>query len=312
MTTIPETMRAVRFHEWGDRSVLRVDEIPVPVPTAGRVLVKVHAAGVNPGEGPVRLGIFDDHDPAKLPSGQGTDFAGTVVAVAPDVSAFAEGDEVLGWSWDRNSQAEYVAVPASQLATKPSGLSWEVAGALDVAGTTAWAAVNAVDPKAGETIAVSAAAGGVGGIVTQLLVARGARVLGIASDDNADWLRERGADFVARGEGLADRLREAAPDGIDAFIDTFGDEYVRLAAAMGVAPERIETIIGFRAAQEVGAKTAGSSDTADAGILAEVAGLAADGVVEVPIAATFPLEEVQAAYELVEQRRTRGKVVLIP
>ncbi len=312
MTEIPETMRAVRFDEWGDRSVLHVAEVPVPEATAGRVLVRVRAAGINPGESAIRQGLFDGGSPDALPSGQGTDFAGIVVAVGEGVDGVDEGEEVLGWSWDRASQAEYVSVPAEQVVQKPRLLDWTVAGGLDIVATTAAAAVRAVDPRPGETVVVSGAAGGVGGFVTQLLTNEGIDVIAIASEANHEWLRSKRARPVAYGEGLQERITELATNGIDAVIDTYGPEYVHLGIALGVPVDRIETIIAFEAAAEVGAKASGSADTADPEILGALAMQVANGEVEVPIAATFPLDRVQDAYEQLEQRHTRGKIVLIP
>jgi NADPH:quinone reductase-like Zn-dependent oxidoreductase len=314
---IPTTMRAVRFDQWGDRSVLHVADVPVPTPGDGRVLVRVRAAGINPGEAAIRQGFFDGNDPSKLPSGQGTDLAGVVVAVGQGVESsgptgFSVGDEVLGWSWERSSQAEYVSVPATQLAHKPELTPWNVAGALDVAGTTAYAAVRAVDPKAGETVVVSGAAGGVGGIVTQLLLHRGADVIAIASESNHEWLTGLGARPVAYGEGLEQRIRDLATNGVDALIDTFGPDYVHLGVALGAPVDRIETIIAFDAAAEVGAKAEGSGTVDDPAVLFELAELVARGELEVPVAATYPLEQVQDAFAELEQRHTRGKIVLIP
>ncbi|MBT2502065.1 NADP-dependent oxidoreductase [Curtobacterium sp. ISL-83] len=305
-------MRAVRFHEWGDRSVLRVDEVPVPSVGPGQVLVRVRAAGINPGESAIRQGLFDGNDPEKLPSGQGTDFAGIVVAVGEGVDGIDEREEVLGWSWTRSSQAEYVVVPSEQVVQKPRLLDWTVAGALDVIATTAAAAVRAVDPRPGERVVVSAAAGGVGGFVTQLLTNEGIDVIAIASESNHEWLRSKGARPVAYGDGLRERIQELATNGIDAFIDTFGPEYVHLAVELGIPVDRIETVIAFEVAQEIGAKASGSADTADPEILGALAAQVADGSIEVPIAATYPLERVQDAYEELEQRHTRGKIVLVP
>jgi NADPH:quinone reductase-like Zn-dependent oxidoreductase len=203
-------------------------------------------------------------------------------------------------------------VPAEQLIRKPPELSWPVAGSLYVVGCTAWAAVSAVDPKAGEVVAVSAAAGGVGTVVTQLLALRGVTVLGIASDANADWLRGHGATPIAYGPDLADTLQAAAPDGIDAFIDLFGPEYVQLAFDLGVAPQRIETIIARAKAQELGAQNMGSGDASGQEVLTEMAKLVATGQIEIPIAATYPLDEVRDAFAVLEQRHTRGKLVLTP
>lgn len=162
---------------------------------------------------------------------------------------------------------------------------------------------------------MSAAAGGVGSLVVQLLVLRQARVLGIAGEGNAEWLRAHGVIPIGYGadlQGLADRLREAAPNGIDAFIDLFGPDYVQLAADLGVAPERIDTIISFQKAAEVGAKTEGSAEASTPEVLAEVADLIASGAVDFDIAATFPMDRVADAFEELERRHTHGKIVLLP
>ena len=137
-------------------------------------------------------------------------------------------------------------------------------------------------------------------------------MLGIAGAGNADWLRAHGVVPIAYGEGLAERLREAAPDGIDAFIDLFGPDYVQLAVDLGVAPERIDTIISFQKAGEVGAKTEGSTDASTPEVLSEIADLIATGAVDFDIAATYPLERVADAFEELERRHTHGKIVLLP
>ena len=305
-------MRAVRFDHYGDRDVLYIADVEIPQPSAGEALVEVRAAGINPGEASIRKGYLDDRFPATFPSGQGTDLAGVITAVGDGVSGFVPGDEVLGWSWDRSSQAEYVTVPVAQLVPKPAGLSWEVAGSLNVAGATAWAAVAAVEPQPGETVAVSAAAGGVGSIAVQLVRMRDAGVIGIASAGNHAWLLAHGVTPVEYGDGLEERVRAAAPDGVQAFVDTFGPEYIDLALALGVAPERIDTIISFDRAAQVGAHTEGSAAGSTPEVMSALAELAADGRLDVPIAATFPLERVQDAFAELEQRHTRGKIVLIP
>jgi NADPH2:quinone reductase len=252
----PITARAVRFDDYGDRDVLRVDEIPMPAPDPGEVVVAVRAAGISPGEMAIRAGYMHDRLPATFPSGQGSDLAGVITQVGPDVEGLAVGDEVLGYSWTRSSQATHTAVPASQLIPKPAGLSWEVAGSLYVVACTAYAAVRAVAAGPGDTVAVSAAAGGVGTVVVQLLAVRGATVLGIASPANDDWLLAP----VLYGDGLADRLRRAAPDGVDAFIDLFGPDYLDVAVELGIARHRIETIISFARAAELGVKAEGSGE----------------------------------------------------
>ena len=307
--------RAVRFDRYGDRDVLYVADIDMPSPGPGEVVVEVRAAGINPGEAAIRTGAMHEMFPATFPSGQGSDLAGVVTATAPGVTEFSVGDEVLGFSFRRSSHATHTAVPVNQLIRKPPQFSWEVAGSLYVVGATAYAAVRAVAPQPGETVAVSAAAGGVGSLTVQLLILREARVLGIAGPGNADWLRAHGVTPIAYGsdfQGLATRLREAAPDGIDAFIDLFGPEYVQLAVDLGVAPDRVDTIISFEKAGEVGAKTEGSVDASTPEVLAEMADLIATGAIDFEIAATYPLDRVAAAYGELEKRHTRGKIVLLP
>ncbi len=304
--------RAVQFDEYGGLDVLTVREIELPGLGKEDVLVEVKAAGINPGEASIRKGLLDARWPATFPSGQGSDLAGVVKALGIDVEGFAPGDEVLGWSWDRSSQATEVVVPADQLISKPTDLDWEAAGALHVVGVTAFAAVRAVDIAEGDTVVVSAAAGGVGTITVQLLKVRGANVVGLASEQHHDWLRAKGVTPIAYGEGVKERLLEATPDGIDAFIDLFGPEYVELAVELDLPPSKIETIIAYEKAQEVGAKSEGSSDATTPEILGEMAELVALGKIEVPIAATYPLDEVREAFEQLEDRHTLGKIVLIP
>jgi NADPH2:quinone reductase len=254
------------------------------------------------------------HDvfPATFPSGEGSDLAGVVTAVGPNVTELSDGDEVLGFSFRRSSHATHTAVPVNQLIRKPAQLSWEVAGSLYVVGATAYAAVRSVLPQPGETVAVSAAAGGVGSLVVQLLALRKATVLGIAGPGNAEWLRAHGATPISHGDGLAERLREAAPDGIDAFIDLFSPDYVQLAVDLGVAPERIDTIISFQKAGEVGAKTEGSAEASTPEVLAEIADLIVTGAIDFDVAATYPLDQVADAFEELEKRHTHGKIVLLP
>jgi NADPH:quinone reductase len=304
--------RAVRFDSYGARDVLYVTDIDRPSPGAGEVLVEVRAAGINPGEIGIRTGALHDRFPATFPSGEGSDLAGVVLEVGDGVSDFAVGDEVLGFSFERSSHATHTTVPVDQLIHKPAELSWEVAGSLYVAGVTAYAAVRAVAPQPGETVAVSAAAGGVGSLVVQLLARRDVRVLGIASSGNADWLRAHGAEPVEYGDGLAQRLQQAAPDGIDAFIDLFGPDYVQLAVDLGVPLERINTIISFEKAAEVGAKTEGSAEASTPAVLQELADLIVAGDLQVDVAATYPLDRVVDAFAELEQRHTHGKIVLLP
>ena len=226
------------------------------------------------------------------------------------VDSISVGDEVLGWTEERASQAELVAVPAAQLVAKPDGVSWEVAGSLFVAGLAAKACVEAVEPKARETIVVSAAAGGVGSIAAQLARLSGAEVIGLAGEQNHDWLRSKGITPVAYGEGQEERIREAAGGSVDALIDTFGGGYVDLGIALGVAPERINTIADFEAAERVGAQALGTQQVASPELLEELVALIAAGKLEVPIADAFPLDRVRDAYRELADRHTHGKIVL--
>jgi NADPH:quinone reductase-like Zn-dependent oxidoreductase len=304
-------VKAVRFDEYGGVDVLKVVDVPRPVPGAGQVLVQVKAAGINPGETKVRAGLYRERWPATFPSGQGSDLAGIVAETGRGVTAFSAGDEVIGWTDNRASQAEYVVVEEQHLTARPAGVPWEVAGALFVAGATAYAAVRAVTLTEGDTIVVSGATGGVGSLAVQLARRAGATVIGLASEANHQWLAGHGVIPVAYGEGVADRIRQAASK-VDAFIDTFGADYVRLALELGVEPSRIDTINNFPAVAAYGVKAEGNAAGASAAVLAELAGLIAAGELEVPVAATFPLGQVQDAYRRLAQGHVLGKIVLLP
>jgi NADPH:quinone reductase-like Zn-dependent oxidoreductase len=302
-------MKAVRFDRYGGIEVLQVADVPTPEPSRDEVLVKVRAASINPGEAKIREGLLHAMWPATFPSGEGSDLAGIVTKVGPGVESFAVDDEVIGFTNNRSSHAEYVVVAAQNLTIKPAKVPWEVAGSLAIAGSTAYASVRSVSLKSGDAAAVSAAAGGVGSIAVQLAARAGAKVIGIASPANHEWLAAHGVKPEAYGADLVGRLREAR---IDAFIDTHGGGYVKLAVDLGVARDRIDTIIDFAAARECGTKAEGSSAALNAAVLAELATLIASGDLEIPIAATFPLNEVRAAFSLLAQGHIRGKIVLLP
>ena len=303
--------KAVRFEEYGGADVLNVVEVPRPEPATGQVLVQVKAAGINPGEAKIRQGLLAERFPATFPSGQGSDLAGIVAGTGDGVTAFAAGDEVIGYTDDRASQAEYAVVEAGNLTPRPPAVPWPVAGALFVAGATAYAAVRAVSPKPGEVVVVAGASGGVGSIAVQLARRAGATVIGLASEANHGWLAGHGVLPVSYGDGVAGRIREAA-DTVDAFIDTYGGDYVRLALDLGVEPSRVDTIANFGAVAEYGVKAEGNAAGASASVLAELAGLVAAGELEVPIAAVYPLDQVRDAYRRLEQGHVRGKIVLLP
>jgi NADPH:quinone reductase-like Zn-dependent oxidoreductase len=304
--------RAVKFDHYGEIDVLRVVEVERPVPKPNQVLVRVKAAGINPGEIMIRKGVFADRWPATFPSGQGSDLAGIVEEIGSAVKNVAVGDEIIGFTEDRASHAELVIVEVGHLVPRPAHVPWEQAGALFVAGTTAYAAVKAVALTASDTLVVSGAAGGVGSIVVQLARNIGAKVLGLASAANHAWLTDHGVIPISYGDGVAERIRAASGNKIDAFVDAFGGGYVELALKLGVAPDRIDTIIDFAAAAKYGVKSEGNSAAANAGVLAELAGLIEAGRLEIPIAKTYRLADVREAYQDLEKRHTRGKIVLVP
>jgi NADPH:quinone reductase-like Zn-dependent oxidoreductase len=304
--------RAVRFDHYGGDDVLEVVDVERPWPGPEQVVVRVKAAGINPGEIAIREGRMHDRFPAHFPSGEGSDLAGVIEELGADVDDWEVGDEVIGYTNERASHAELVAVDAAHLTTRPSGVPWEVAGALFVVGTTAYAAVRAVDPGPQDTLVISGAAGGVGSLAVQLGRRAGATVIGLAGEPNHEWLRARDIIPVSYGDGVAERIRAAADGPVTAFIDTFGGGYVDLAIELGVPAERIDTIADFEAAHRHGVKTDGSAAGASAEVLGALAQLVDRGELEVPIAATYPLEQVRAAYGELAHRHTRGKIVLVP
>jgi NADPH:quinone reductase-like Zn-dependent oxidoreductase len=305
-------MKAVRFDEYGTVDVLKVAEVPRPVPGPGQVLVEVKAAGINPGESKIRDGLLHARWPATFPSGEGSDLAGIVEQLGPDVTGVAVGDEVIGWVDTRSSQAEYAAVEAANLTPKPASVAWDVAGALPVAGFTAWAAVRAVSVQPGDTVVVTGATGGVGSLTVQLAKRDGATVIGLAGKANHGWLESHGVIPVTYGEEVADRIRQVAPK-VDAFIDTYGADYVEIALnELGVAPSRVNTIVRFDAVAQYGVKAEGNAVGASAETLAWLADLVANGELEVPIAATYPMDQVREAYERLETGHILGKIVLLP
>ncbi len=306
-------MKAVRFDDYGGVDVLEVRDVARPEPGPDQVLVEVRAASINPSEGKIRAGLVRDFFPATFPSGEGSDLAGVVEEVGAGVKGVAVGDEVIGYTDNRASHAEYVLVEAANLTPKPAEIPWEVAGALFVAGVTGVATVRAVAPTPGEAVVIAGAGGGVGVFAVQLAVRTGACVIALASERHHAWMRERGAVPVAYGDGVSKRITAAAGETpVTAFIDLVGGGYVELALELGIVRDRIDTIVDFPAVAKYGVKAEGGEVTASAATLAELAEAIAAGDLVVPIQRTYPFDEVRAAFTELEAGHTAGKIVLIP
>lgn len=305
--------KAVRFDEYGGIEVLAVRDVPRPEPGPGQVLVAVRAAGINISEAKIREGIVREIFPATFPSGEGSDLAGLVEEIGVGVTGVAVGDEVIGFTNNHASHAQYALVEAANLTPKPAKVPWEVAGALFAAGVTGFATVRAVSPTAGEAVVIAGAGGGVGVFAVQLALRTGARVVALASERYHAWLRDRGAIPVAYDDGVLERIIAAA-DGtpVAAFIDLVGDSYVELALELGIATDRIDTIVDFPAIAKYGVKGEGGAAAASAATLAELAEAIAAGDLVVPIQRTYPLDEVRAAFTELEAGHVEGKIVLIP
>lgn len=303
--------RAVRLDSFGGPEALNIHEVATPEAGPGEIRVRVTAAGLNPMDW---IMIADTDTAARfglsLPIGFGTDYAGVVDQVGDSVTGFAPGDRVFGGAFSR-AVADFVVVdPTGGLATgeahhTPDGVDDRTAATLAIAGSTAAAALAVVGPGAGDTVLIGGAAGGVGVFAVQLARIAGARVVGTGSPASADFLRGLGAEPVTYGEGLAGRVRAIAPDGVTAAVDLYGTETVHAARMLGVPDGRICTI-----AAQVDGVTAANGANAGRGALDRVARLIAAGHLRVPIAASFPVEEVRAAVELQAGRHVHGKVVI--
>jgi len=303
--------RAVRFDRYGDLDQLHLADVRSRPPKTGEVVVRVRAAGVNPGEVAILRGDMDADFPATFPSGQGTEFAGVIVELGDQVGGVDIGDGVIGFSDTRDAQADEVVLPTSNVLLKPEGVDWDVAAIIPISGATATSMIRAAQPQPGETVVVSGAGGGVGFIAAQLLRLAQANVIGIAGEADHDSLRAIGVLPVAYGEGVEGRVRKIAPNGIDAFLDTNGRGQADLAVALGVAPDRVDSIIDFEAGQRLGIKTEGMYQLDDIrAAVIEVAGLVASGSIEMPVRARYPLEHVVEAYRALDTVPGVGRIVL--
>lgn len=297
---------AVQYSRAGGPEVLEVVETATPQPGEGEVLVEVLAAGLSPIDSVVRRGTHADRWPVAYPAGVGRELAGVVIATGPGESRFGRGDEVMGFV-DGGAQATHVVVPERQLVAKPPGLSWEVAGSLHIAGTTAWTAVEGLRLGPDDTVVITAAAGGVGCLAAQFARLRGATVVGTSAEARFDFLRQFGVIPLAYGPGLAERVREVAGGRpIAAFLDFLGGESAA-AVELGVPGPRILTTMDWDAVAEHGAVRV---DAGDIVALARVAQMVADRRVRLPIADVFSLADVADAYRALDRREAPGKIVL--
>ena len=303
--------KIARFAEYGDPDVLRVIDVPAPTAGQGQVRVAVRAAGVNPIDAKTVKGLMRNEIPLTLPAGVGADVSGVVDEVGPGVSEFAVGDEVLGSSVTP-SFAQYALAEPTSLVRKPDDIAWEVAGSIAGAGGTAYAVLEQLRVKAGETLLIHGAAGGVGTFAVQLAAARGVTVIGTASERNHDYLRSIGAIPVTYGDGLLERVRSVAPQGVDAVLDASGRGEIPVSIQLTGTPERVLTLVAFDAA-DTGIQIhigGGGSDLGDA--LREIVGLIEQRRLTVSISRTFPLAEIASALKTSNAGHVTGKIVILP
>jgi NADPH2:quinone reductase len=308
-------MKAIVYHQYGDESVLALEDVPEPKVSADRALVRIHAAGVNPVDYHVRNGVMDPMLDVQFPVVPGWDMAGTVERIGYTAEGFGKGDEVLGYATmdflHHGTYAEYIAAPLRTLVHKPAELSWEEAAALPLAGLTAYQAVLKVGVEAGQTVLVHGAAGGVGSLGIQILSILGAKVIGTASAENLDYVEGLGADAIRYGDGLDDAVRERAPRGVDVIVDYYGNGMLAASQhllADGRSAQHMVTVADGRAAIKMGAHVIGvRSDTTQ---LAQLVDWAAQSRLIVPVTRVLPLEAAADAHRLAATGHARGKTVL--
>jgi D-arabinose 1-dehydrogenase-like Zn-dependent alcohol dehydrogenase len=301
--------RIAEFEDYGDVDRIRLIDAPAPVPGRGEVLIEVVASGVSHMDTYVREGRFTDAVPLTFPARQGISFAGIVRARGEGVTSPAVGAEVLGHDPGHGAHADRIVVPSGAVVVKPEPVSWEVAGALYLVGLTAYSIVQSLRPTADDVVVVTAAAGGVGHLECQLLRLGGARVLGVAGEENHDYLRSIGVVPVRYGDGLAERIRDAAKGSpVTALIDNYGD-YAALAEELGVRPPRFVPSEARRDT-EIRYYTAPGNDPEAALQLRDVAELVATWNVRVLVSGFYALDNVQQAMVDLDARHSRGVVVL--
>ncbi len=300
-------MRALQFTSYGGPEVLQWAEAPDPHAGSGQLRIAVRAASVNPIDWKVLGGAMSDGRPMSGTGYLGYDAAGVVDEVGEGVTGVSVGDEVLGRG--SNTQAEYAVLDS--WAAKPPSVDWAVAAGAGVAGETGERVLRLVDVKAGDTVFVDGGAGGVGAVVVQMAVARGARVIASASEPNHDYLREIGATPVLYGEGVAGRVRDAAGGQVDAVVDVAGKTPVEDLVGLVPEPSRVVSIANFAAGQAGAHVTGGAADSKPMEALAMVAELLAQNKLVIKVQ-TFPFERAAEAYRISLGGHVRGKLVLVP
>lgn len=306
-------MRAVSYAAYStDLDTLQVGELPDPKVAPSAVLIEVRAAAVNPVDWKMMAGGLDGMVDSVFPVVPGWDVAGVIAAVGPDTPEFAVGDEVIAYARKEVNHggtfAELVAVPAVSVARKPTTLSFEQAAGLPLAGGTALRTLDALQVQDGDTVLVHAAAGGVGSFAVQIAVARGARVIGTGSASNHDFLRGLGAEPVTYGDGVVERIRALAPEGVDAVADFVGGQ---LETSLAVLTEsgRLASVADPGVIEHGGRWIWVRPDGAET---ARLAALADEGKLTVEVAQTFGLDGVAEAFALSQGGHVRGKLIIVP
>jgi NADPH:quinone reductase-like Zn-dependent oxidoreductase len=301
-------MKAVQFNEFGGPEVLRVTDVEEPHAGAGQVRVAVRGAGVNPVDWMVRSGAMQQFMPIELPSIPGIDVAGVVDEVGDGVTDVAVGDEVFGFAVGGGA-AEHAVL--EHYATKPARLSWAEAAGLPLAVETAVRTLDLLGLEPGQTILVNGAAGGVGTAAVQFARARGARVIGTASESNHVYLRTLGAEPTTYGDGLVERVRELAPEGVDLALDTAGRGALPELIDITGGPEHVVTTADFSAAEH-GVRVTTSADERSWQALGQAAQLYEAGQFTLPVARLFSFDHAPEAHRISQGGHVRGKLVLIP
>jgi len=301
-------MRALQFTEYGGPEVLEwAEALPEPHAGPGQIRIAVRGASVNPIDWKILSGAMAGGEPLSGTGFLGFDAAGVVDEVGEGVTDVAVGDEVLGRG--SNTQAELAVLDS--WAAKPASVDWAVAAAAGVAGETSERGLRLLDVKSGDTVFVDGGAGGVGAVAVQMAVARGANVVASAGEANHDYLRELGATPVLYGDGVADRVREAADGSVDAVFDVAGKTPVADLVGLVPTPSQVVSIANFAAAEAGVQVTGGGADSKPMQALAEVADLLGQGRLRIDVE-TFPFDRAPEAYRISKGGHVRGKLVLVP